>query len=311
MIAHLICVLSNLPNDTSALQSSISALEREIATLDKSSGSWEWPLAGCTLVVAIGVAMEIFVVQRDHKEEMEEWHVCELVPKRPSLTKVCLEIASVVLVTAGILGELGIGLWISHINGDLRSKNSQLRTNSDQLVALLTKETQDEISARVKLQARVAWRRLSKEQQSVLTDHLKQFSGMRVGVSYLGGNPEASDFAKDIAAALQAAQWNIYPLEPFSLFGGFGGGVYPLHPSTGVNVSTTGERGSNASEALQHDLCSMGFDTAITPKPPVTKTDGTEPKIDVVVLVVARPIAPQRAATLTINAKTRDCTASE
>lgn len=58
-------------------------------------------------------------------------------------------------------------------------------------------------------------------------------------------------------------------------------------PSTGVNLSTTGEKGRKASEALQHDLCSMGFDTAITPKPPVTKTDGTKLNIDVVILVVA------------------------
>ncbi len=215
------------------------------------------------------------------------------------------------LVVIGVGGELVIHVMSSRANKKLIALQKSEALAQEAEIARLHRETELERSARVELEARVAWRRLSKEQQSVIADHLKQFSGMRVGVSYLGGNPEASQFADDIAATLQAAQCNIYPLEPFSLFGGFGGGVYPLHPSTGVNVSTTGERSREASEAIQHDLCSMGFDTAITPKPPVTKTDGTEPKVDVVVLVVARPIAPQGAAKLTINAKTRTCTSSQ
>jgi hypothetical protein len=33
-----------------------------------------------------------------------------------------------------ILGELGVGLWISHINGQLRIKAEQLRSKSDQLL---------------------------------------------------------------------------------------------------------------------------------------------------------------------------------
>jgi hypothetical protein len=140
MIVHLICILSNLPSDASALQSSISALEREIAALDKSSLSPEFWLPFFTVLVAIGVAVEIFVVLRDHKEDMGEWELCKLIPDKPSSRKLWLEIASVILVTVGIVGELGIGLWISHINGQLRSKNAELRSKSDQLLALVTQQ---------------------------------------------------------------------------------------------------------------------------------------------------------------------------
>lgn len=143
MIAHLVCIFSNLPNDASALQGSISALESEIATLERSSGSPDWWLAGFTLLVAIGVGIEIKVLSHDHAEDMAAWHLCELVPKKPSLRKLVWEIASIVLVIVGILGELGVGLWVSHINGQLRIRTEQLRSKSDQLLTLVTKEAGD------------------------------------------------------------------------------------------------------------------------------------------------------------------------
>jgi hypothetical protein len=205
------------------------------------------------------------------------------------------------LVAVGVAAEFLLGFISSPIRKRLdRAHESE--------IARLRKETEDERTARVKLEAKVAWRRLSKEQQLVIADRLSHLSEMKVGVSYLGGNPEAAQFAEDIAAALQAAQWKVHSLEPFSLFGGYGGGVYPLHPSTGVNVSTIGETGRAASEAIQHELCSLGFDTAITPRPPRGKT---EPSVDVEVLVVARPIAPQGATKLTINPNTRTCIGNE
>jgi hypothetical protein len=158
------------------------------------------------------------------------------------------------------------------------------------------------------LEARVSWRRLSKEQQSLIADHLKRFSGIKIGVSFLGGNPEASDFANDILEALSTTKLDGHRLQPFSLFGGFGGGVFPLHPTTGVNVSTIEDRGHDVSEAIRNALCSIGFDAAITPTPPA---DPRDPKIDVEVLVVGRPITAQGATKLTINAKTKACIGSD
>lgn len=213
------------------------------------------------------------------------------------------------LVIIGVAGELlgdgGIFLFSSH-----------LQTIADLEIASLNKEaedakkaTEDEHSERVKLEAKVAWRRLSKKQQSLIADHLlNRFLGLRVGVSYLGGFPESSQFADDILATLHAGHWNAYRLQPFSLFGGYGGGVYPLHPTTGVNVSITREKGRDVSEAIRNELCSIGFDAAIAPRPPVDRRD---PGIDVEVLVVGRPITEQGAKELTIDDKIKACVSAE
>ena len=135
MLAHLICIASGSPNDASSLQSAISALETDIAALERLSGYWELLLPLFTLLVAIGVAIEIVVIRRDHDEDLEEWRVCKLIPDKPSSSKLRWELASVVLVTVGILGELGVGLWISHVNGQLRTRSAALRSKSDHLIA--------------------------------------------------------------------------------------------------------------------------------------------------------------------------------
>ena len=140
MIAHVIWTLSTLPSAASALQSSISALEREITALESQSSGLEPWLGRFTLLVAIGVALEIFVVIHDHGKEINEWRVSELIPKGPSLIKLGIEIASIILVIAGVMGEFGVGLSISSINGQLRAKSAELRSKSDQLLALVTQQ---------------------------------------------------------------------------------------------------------------------------------------------------------------------------
>jgi hypothetical protein len=143
MIAHLISSISALPTDSSALISAISALESSVEALERSSEGLEPWISRFTWLVAIGVALEIVVVLIDHREDVNEWRRCLLHPERPSTLKLWLEIASVVLVTVGILGELGVGLGISSINGKLRAQSRLLRSKSDQLLALVTQETSD------------------------------------------------------------------------------------------------------------------------------------------------------------------------
>jgi hypothetical protein len=77
MIAHLIWTISNLPRDASALRSAISALQGDIASLDKSSASHGYWLACFTALVAIGVAIEIIVLRLDHDKEMADWQLYE------------------------------------------------------------------------------------------------------------------------------------------------------------------------------------------------------------------------------------------
>jgi len=234
------------------------------------------------------------------------------------LRKVVIHSIGPVLVVLGIAGEV-VFEGRAFILEDIQESDSQAtiaelkaESSANELeAARLHKEAEDEHAARVKIEARVAWRRLTKDQQSVIADHLKNFAEVRVGLSYLGGIPEASQFADDIKVALNAAKLKLHPREPFSLFGGYGGGVYPLQPLTGVNISGVVNRGPEVAAAIQRELCAIGFDTTITGKPEAAGITEPNPDIDLEVLVVGRPVTEQGVKQLKINAKTKDCTATD
>ncbi len=140
-IAHLICVASALPNDSSALESAISALERAITTLDNSSAFWEGLAPWFTGAVVVGVVAEVVFIVHEHKDNMAAWARGIIrPPDRPSGRWLALEIIATVLIALGVAGELGIGIAIARINGQLRIKNTELRSKSDQLLALVTQE---------------------------------------------------------------------------------------------------------------------------------------------------------------------------
>jgi hypothetical protein len=217
----VICILSALPISASALQSSISALERDIAALESQSSGLEPWLGRFTLLVAIGVALEIFVVIHDHKKEVNEWRVSELISEPPSLTRLGIEIASIILVIAGVMGEFGVGLKISSINGQLRAKAADLRSKGDQLLRLATQEAAEadvraaknekeagqlrkdaeaERLKRIALEASVGWRRLSEQQQNEIGfDIGLRFRNASISVWYLHGDIEGARFAADIS----------------------------------------------------------------------------------------------------------------
>jgi hypothetical protein len=146
----LIQAVSNLPSDASALESSISALRSSIAALEssidslnKTSAFWEkWPY-GFTAAVVIGVLMEAWVIRADWRDDMDAWALTcfglHRLPGQPSRRKLWMEYISVALVAVGVAGELGIGIAINVINGKIQEDNSSLRTDSDQLVAFVTR----------------------------------------------------------------------------------------------------------------------------------------------------------------------------
>jgi hypothetical protein len=124
IFAHLIQSASNLPTDASALVSAISALEREIKAFETSSVLWEKLLPWFTALVAVGVAMELWVIWREWRDDMEAWGRGTIrPPEYPSTMKYVIELVSVVLIVGGIVGELWIGIEITSLNGTLRSKN--------------------------------------------------------------------------------------------------------------------------------------------------------------------------------------------
>jgi hypothetical protein len=162
--------MQSLPTHASALESSISALERaisalesEIKALESSSVPWEYSVWVFTFLVVFGVSMELWLIWHEYYDEMDTWTWSHFgiirSPSRPLIKKFRIEIASVLLVAIGVMGELGAGLTITSINNVLRgksavlqSKGAELRSKSDQLLAL------------VKQQAGEAYERASKNE---------------------------------------------------------------------------------------------------------------------------------------------------
>ena len=156
IFAHLFQAASNLLTDPSALESSISALERAISALESEikafdTSSWEYAGFVFTFLVFAGVLLELWVIRHEWREDMETWALSYFgvsrSPARPSLTKLRIEIASVLLIGLGIAGELAVGIKVASINlrlrgkeSELRSNNSELRSKSDQLLAVVTQQ---------------------------------------------------------------------------------------------------------------------------------------------------------------------------
>lgn len=94
----------------------------------------------------------------------------------------------------------------------LREKASANERDAEQLrkdAAKLTKDAEDERLARVKIEASVAWRRLSEQQKNDLGKKLEKYAGLAL-VRYNGGDSEAAAFAVSIEDALSRAHWRKY-----------------------------------------------------------------------------------------------------
>jgi len=251
---------------------------------------------------------------------------------RPSTKRLVAGYVSVLLVAGGIIGELGVGIQVATIDGQLqgldiqlRIKNAELRSDSDQLLALvrkeasdaderasanekeaaqLQKEAEDERMARVKIEGRVTWRRLTASEQGQIAEALKPLSaGQRALVMFDIADLEGSDFAIDIATALHLADWQTF--DPLGMIEGHEGPVpfgtnSPLLDS-GVEVFCTPDKQSeDAADAVVRELNNRGFDSyksklrAGLPPPLMPRTpDLNAPPPTVSIYVHTRPNGPQ------------------
>jgi hypothetical protein len=315
--AHLAKLASSLPTDASALESSISALESAISdleskikALDNSSVPWEYSVWAFTFLVVVGVVMELWVIRHEWREDMETWALAHFgvlrSPGRPLITKLRVEVGSVLLIAIGVMGELGVGIKITSIASQLRgksallrSKNAELRIASDQLIALINSETEEAKKeakaadlARVKIEAAVAWRHLTEKQKADIGTSLGDFSNQE-GASfwYEAGDTEAGMFAVDIAEALKVAHIVVQPpagIVSMRESGRFGDPIKPF--DTGVTVSSAkDERSRSLADAIVRELTSRGFDA--------TRGEDNPPKDErrpiVWIKVNPRPEGPQ------------------
>jgi hypothetical protein len=169
---------------------------------------------------------------------------------------------------------------------------------SKQLVAA-QRSLEDEHIARLRIEEKVAWRRIEGEQQTSMTSHLTSFAGQFAGISYNLNDLEASTFALDIATALHSAHWRIS--EPQVILalreGPMPFGTNPPLDTGVIVISTPDAQANKAAEALVNELTERGFDAKRDPRPD-TKRNGASV---VYIQVEHRPEGAQGEAKLRLR----------
>lgn len=117
--------------------------------------------------------------------------------------------------------------------------------------------------ARVRIEARVAWRHLTDRQKADMAASLGDFSNQQgAALSYLTGDTEAAMFADDIAESLKLAHIVVQPpadVMALHATGRFGDPITRIN--TGVNVnSTKDEHSRSLADAVVRELNARGFD---------------------------------------------------
>ena len=108
--------------DESARKILISNLDRSRATLD----SW---LLVFTLLVVIGVVLEVVFVIWEYRDDLHDWRRGIVhPPERPSITLLAFGLFGAGLVAIGVSGELYIGARISAVETRIRDANDRRAT---------------------------------------------------------------------------------------------------------------------------------------------------------------------------------------
>src|SRR5207302_1331132 len=143
------------------------------------------------------------------------------------------------------------------------TKAEERLSENEKEAARLNKLAEDERLARIKIEEDVAWRRLTKDQQTKIASHLELFSSETALLQYNLNDVEADSFASDIASALQKAKWKKV-FEPLAVMTTREGPVsLGTNPpiDRGVIIISTGDKISHdASEAIRNMLERFGFD---------------------------------------------------
>ncbi len=211
------------------------------------------------------------------------------------------EIGGLILLFLTFVFGAGALFTASRLNAIQAKELSQLRlkvaeasdraTKNEQEAARLVKEAEDERVARQELEARVGWRRFGPSAQSEIAAHLAAFAGEPALVAYDLNDLEASTFASDIVATLNAAKWEVG--ERLGVLGQFNPLGAGAHAPTGALVwCTADELSRRAASALVEQLVSHGFDAVISPDKGLLLSAQPSPA-RVVVSVEHKPDGPQ------------------
>ncbi len=210
-----------------------------------------WLEGGALFFLSALVVFEVLAYRKTENEKRFE-----------KIGLACLAVAIFMEVVAYPYGRRNdelAGLRIAELNE---------RDSADEKeAARLTKLAQDESLARLQLEAELAWRRISKDSQSAIADHLVHLSKQMAQISYNPADLEAQSFASDIASALRGARWEAFEPQAIANMHQVLVTLKTNSPlETGVTVASTKKRTSHAgASALAHELSVLGFDTTLSP----------------------------------------------
>jgi len=135
-----------------------SALFRSLSILEKSSSSLDTWFNICTVIVAVGIAVELIVLYLEYSHERRDFDRGIIrPPDKPSRAKLIFEAIGIVLVFGGVAGELGVHIKAGEVESAIRSVNRKLVERADGRAVEALNRANREGAARLELQKELLW----------------------------------------------------------------------------------------------------------------------------------------------------------
>jgi hypothetical protein len=265
-------------------------------------------------VVAFGCLLEVWETAVSLRNWFRARRGLE-VKENPKSWGIPIAALGLLLVVGGIVAEVAYEGLASNADARLRAHESDVLSaaetnageaneragNAEERAAQLSKDVEAEHLARVRIEAGVQWRHLSKAQEDGMSKRLRLLrSTVAVTVWFSAGDAEGSGFAADIAGMLREANLRVLPPRTLQPPGPENGTFNdPIgHWETGVEVESTDDPPSVAlADAIINELEHGGFNVEkIQSDAPASLVKQFGP--NVILGVVSRPNGPQGEAKL-------------
>jgi hypothetical protein len=185
----LIFLSWNSPAEESALKSKLNSLQVQWSSLDAWLNFW-------TVVVIVGVAVELAVILVEHWHSMQDFgRGIVHPPEKPSRWILAFGLLGAGLVGIGVGGEF----WMHKKAGGVET---EMRNASEELVAIANRDARLAEERAAKIEASMMLRRLSKEQGDALCAAIPKSVTDQVVVTSSSQDWEAFRYAQDFNEAI-------------------------------------------------------------------------------------------------------------
>jgi hypothetical protein len=183
-----------------------SALAKALDSLEQSWSSLDWWLNFWTIVVVIGVAVELIVLITEYTHEWRDFKRGIIhAPEKPSLIIFGLGFLGAGMVAIGVAGEFRIHVKAGKIETDMRNDTRQLVAIANERASKAEEHAAALDLARVQIEKSMEWRHLSKGAKDALCTILPPpTQDVQVMVVTLLEDPEPRQYAIQFADTIGA-----------------------------------------------------------------------------------------------------------